>query len=220
MLSVSRGDGARVTFALILIVGTTAAIGASNHTSHFAAEPVPARDAMISVLGAMNPSPSLGDESRIFDRLIGAWDADFTFPHDDGTTTRKKGELLFGWVLDGHAMQDLWISYPADSSKHRTIGTTIWFFDTSTKRWRIVFVGPQSNSLVMAQGGRVGNRIVFHGVGADGVPFRWTFRDITADAFRWQGERSHDGGKTWKLEEDNHMTRRRTTALGATRVGR
>jgi hypothetical protein len=210
MFSVTHSAAAGA-FVLVLI-GTTAVVSASRHRSYVATGPVPARDAMISVLGAANPNASLGEEARTFDRLVGAWDADFGFPHDDGTTTHKKGELFFGWVLDGRAIQDLWIGLPSEAGKERTIGTTLRFFDTTTKQWRIVFVGPQYNALVTAQGGREGDRIVFRGVDKEGLPFRWTFRDITADAFHWTGERSHDGGKTWKLEEDHHMRRRHTEA--------
>ena len=210
MLGLTHGAGAGA-FALILI-GTTAGVSASLHKSHMATGPVPARDAMISVLGAANPNASLGDEARTFDRFVGAWDADFGFYRDGSPMSHKKGELFFGWVLDGRAIQDLWIGYPSGPGKERTIGTTIRFFDDATKQWRIVFVGPQYNSLVTAQGGREGDRIVFRGVDSDGNPFRWTFRDITDDAFHWQGESSHDGGKTWRLEEDHHMTRRHTEA--------
>jgi hypothetical protein len=211
MLSLTHSAGAGV-FAVILI-GTTAGVSASLHKSRLARGPVLPRGAMISVLGTANPNASLGDEARTFDRFVGAWDADFGFLHDDGTTTHKKGELFFGWVLDGRAIHDLWIGYPSGSTKERTIGSTIRFFDTATKQWRIVFVGPQYNSLVTAQGGREGDRIVLRGVDREGLPFRWTFRDITDDAFHWQGELSHDGGKTWKLEEDHHMTRRQPEAV-------
>lgn len=166
------------------------------------------REAMINVLGAANPNPRLGEEARTFDRLVGAWDADFGFPRDDGTVRHKKGELFFGWVMDGHAIQDLWIGFPTDSQKQRTIGTTIRFFDTAIKQWRVVFVGPQNNYMVTMQGGREGDRIVLRGVDSDGLPIRWTFSELQSNSFHWQGEKSHDGGRTWKLEEDHHMKRR------------
>ena len=211
MLNLTHGAGAGV-FAFILI-GTTAGVSASLYQSRMARGPVPARDAMISVLGTAKPNATLGDEARTFDRLVGVWDADFGFARDGSQMSHKKGELFFGWVLDGRAIQDLWIGYPSAPGKERTIGTTIRFFDATTKQWRIVFVGPQYNSLVTAQGGREGDRIVFRGVDGDGMPFRWTFRDITDDSFHWQGELSHDGGKSWKLEEDHHMTRRQAQAV-------
>jgi hypothetical protein len=166
------------------------------------------RQAMVAELAASRPHASLGDQAQVFDRLVGTWDCDFGFPHDDGTVTHKKGEILFGWVMDGHAIQDLWIGYPTRPGKERTIGTTIRFFDTDQKQWRIVYVGPQNNYIVTTQGGAEGDRIVLRGVDTDGMPIRWTFSEITPDSFHWQGAKSHDAGKTWKIEEDHHMTRR------------
>jgi hypothetical protein len=166
------------------------------------------REAMINVLGSADANPSIGEEAKTFDRLVGTWDADFTFYRADGTIFHKKGELLFGWVMDGHAIQDLWIGYPTDDQKERTIGTTIRFFDTALKQWRVIFVNPQFNYVVTAQGGREGDRIVLHGRDTDGLPIRWTFSEMRPDSFHWQGEKSHDDGKTWKIEEDHHMKRR------------
>jgi hypothetical protein len=165
---------------------------------------------MINVLGSADANPSIGEEAKTFDRLVGTWDADFTFYRADGSVFHKKGELLFGWVMDGHAVQDLWIGYPSEGQKERTIGTTLRFFDTALKQWRVIFVNPQFNYVVTAQGGREGDRIVLHGRDTDGLPIRWTFSEMKPDSFHWQGEKSHDNGKTWKVEEDHHMKRRST----------
>jgi len=167
-----------------------------------------AREAMINVLASGEPHPSLGEEAKTFDRFVGTWDAEFTSYREGGKVYQRKGELHFGWVLDGRAFQDLWIAYPTADRKEREIGTTIRFFDTSLKQWRIVFILPEFNYVVTAQGAREGDRIVLRGIDSTGLPIRWTFSEITHDTFHWQGERSHDGGKTWKLEEDHHMKRR------------
>jgi len=166
------------------------------------------RRAMVATLAATRPHPSLASEARVFDRLVGTWDADFSFHLPDGRVTHKKGELLFGWVMDGHAVQDLWIGYPSGGQKERTMGTTIRFFDTKLKQWRVVFVNPQFNYVVTAQGGLEGDNIVLRGVDTDSLPLRWTFSEMKPDSFHWQGEKSHDGGKTWVVEEDHHMKRR------------
>jgi hypothetical protein len=166
------------------------------------------RQAMVAALAASRPHPSLGNAAQAFDRLVGTWDADFSFHLDDGRVQHKKGEILFGWVMDGHAIQDLWIGYPTAQQKERSIGTTFRFFDSELKQWRIVFINPQFNYVITAQGGLEGDRIVFRGVDTDGMPIRWTFSEMTPDSFHWQGEKSHDGGKTWKVEEDHHMKRR------------
>lgn len=39
---------------------------------------------------------------------------------------------------------------------------------------------------------------------------RWRFTDIGPDSFTWQGQASHDGGRTWVLEEQMRATRRRS----------
>ena len=189
-----------ICLGLIVIAATAGLVSAKNAASF--------RAAMVDVLGSPTPNPSLGEEAQTFDRLVGTWDAEFTFHRDDGTVFRKKGELHFGWVMDGHAIQDLWIGYPAGNQKERTVGTTIRFFDTKLKQWRIVFINPQFNYVVTTQGGRQGDRIVLRGVDTDGLPIRWTFRDIRPESFRWQGEKSHDAGNTWTVEEDHHMKRR------------
>src|SRR5438132_13016604 len=82
------------------------------------------REAMINVLGSADANPSIGEEAKTFDRLVGTWDADFSFYRADGSVFHKKGELLFGWVMDGHAVQDVWIGYPTEGQMERTIGTT------------------------------------------------------------------------------------------------
>jgi hypothetical protein len=166
------------------------------------------RQDMTSVLGSANPNPSIGEEAQTFDRLVGTWDADFTFHRDDGSISHKKGELFFGWTMDGRAIQDLWIGYPNGDKKERTIGTTLRFFDTALQQWRVVFLNPQFNYMVTMKGGREGDNIVLRGVDSDGLPIRWTFSEFTPDSFHWQGEKSHDGGTSWKVEEDHDMKRR------------
>jgi hypothetical protein len=167
------------------------------------------RQAMITTLGSENPIPSLGAEAQTFDRLVGTWDTDFIFPKPDGTITHKKGEVRFGWILHGHAVPDTWMTEPSADETERKIGATLRWYDPPAKEWRAVFISPQFNYLVTVHGGAVGDRIVLTGNDSKGNPFRWTFNDIKPDSFVWRGETSYDGGKTWRLEEEHHMTRRK-----------
>jgi hypothetical protein len=164
--------------------------------------------AMVKTLSASGPHPSLGDEARVFDRFVGAWDCDYTFFAEDGGVKRASGELKFGWILDGRAMQDIWITYPEEHSKERSIGASVRFFDPKSKVWRVLFVNPEYGSLITVQGRAEGNRIVLRGVSEDGSMLRWSFNEIQADSFIWRGEKSRDGGKTWRLREEHHMRRR------------
>src|SRR5207244_10553729 len=87
-----------VAFAVLVIAGATLLVAATAPSS---------RNAMINALGSSDPNPILGDEARTFDRLVGTWDADFGFPRKDGTVLHKTGELEFGWVMAGPAVQYL-----------------------------------------------------------------------------------------------------------------
>jgi len=171
------------------------------------------RQAMIEVLGADGPHPALGDEAAIFDRLVGSWDAEFSIIAEDGAVTRFPGELHFGWVLDGHAMQDIWISYSQDEAGTRkNIGTSVRIFDRESGQWQVVWVAASRGSLTTLCGGAEGDRIVLVGNDTDGADLRWSFNDLRPDSFLWRGEISRDGGKTWRLQEEHRIHRRQTGA--------
>jgi hypothetical protein len=163
--------------------------------------------AMLKVLAASGPSPSLGDEAKVFDQFIGIWDCDYKFYGADGKITHDSGELLFGWVLDGLAVQDIWITYPKNTGKQRDIGTSVRYFDKKSKTWQVVFVNPVQGDITV-HGGMEGDRIVLRGNNHQGLQIRWSFNDIKLNSFTWRGEKSSDGGKTWFLQEEHHMTRR------------
>jgi hypothetical protein len=177
------------------------------------APPADPRQQMVAALSASGPHPSLGDQARIWDRFVGTWDCDFGFHAADGSVRHTPGELEFGWVLDGRAVQDIWITYPRDGETERGIGTSIRYFDDTAKAWRVVFVNPRYGAFISVQGGAEGDRIVLRGRDDEGSVLRWSFNDIQPDSFTWRGEKSRDGGKTWRLEEEHHM-RRRAANLG------
>ena len=172
------------------------------------ASPDPRRE-MIATLGAAAPHPSMGGESAIFDRLVGTWDSRFSFRAADGTVSYSRGEVRFGWIIDGRALQDIWIGYPRDSTRERSIGTSVRFFDTATRIWRVVFIAPAFGLLLELTGGAQGDRIVLRGTDRAGLSLRWSFNDIQADSFVWRGETSSDGGRTWHLAEEHQMRRRK-----------
>lgn len=166
------------------------------------------RNDMIAALHAPGPGASLGAEAAVWDRFVGTWDCDFSFHLEDGQVKHARGELEFGWVLDGLAIQDLWIVYPGAAETERSIGTSIRFFDGRERAWRVIFVSPKHRALLSVQGGVEGDRIVLRGRDGEGSMLRWSFNDIQPDSFTWRGETSRDGGTTWRLEEEHHMRRR------------
>jgi hypothetical protein len=208
MISTSVTAFGLVAAAASMVCFASWTAGMGNKPSGRAETTLDPREAMVAALSAAGPHRSLGNEARVFDRFVGTWDCDYTFFLADGTTKHSVGEIKFGWILDGQAVQDIWISYPNKAHEERGIGTTVRFFDSKLKVWRIIFVSPKYGALITTQGGAEGDRIVLRGVDDEGILLRWSFNDIRPDSFTWRGETSRDGGKTWKLEEEHHMRRR------------
>jgi hypothetical protein len=163
---------------------------------------------MIHALEAHGPHPSLGEQARAFDRFVGTWNTAFThFAPGGAVLHRYPGRVLFGWILGGRAMQDVWIGEPTGEQTEPSLGTSIRFFDTRAAAWRVLWISPEDNVVTTVQGGIVGDRILLEGVNSDGSRRRWSFNDILPNSFAWRAERSEDGGSTWRLVAEYQMSR-------------
>jgi hypothetical protein len=163
--------------------------------------------AMLNALRAPGPRIVAGEDSqaRQFDRFAGAWDVDYCTIRDDGSRENTRGQLLADWILDGRALQDIWIVFPA-AGADRFMGTTIRFYDAGRKTWRVTWVSPMAEAVTLLEGVEASGRIVLHAESPRGR-LRWTFSDITDQAFVWRGELSTDGGTSWRIREDHRMHR-------------
>src|ERR671938_170936 len=94
---------------------------------------------------AKGPAAQLGDAASVYDWLIGSWDVRVIDYGAGGTKRESTGEWHFAWVLEGRAVQDVWISPPRplrDSSPPQPgnrYGTTLRVYDAGTKAWRIMW---------------------------------------------------------------------------------
>jgi len=164
---------------------------------------------MITALQALGPHPSLGAQANVFGRFVGTWDAEYAEFSKDGKVTRSSGEVIDGWVMDGRALQDLFIIFPSAAHSEGFTGTTLRYFDPKSAAWRVIFVDPENDAVMSFSGGAVSDdRIVLQAEAADGGKTRWSFNDIRPDSFVFRDEASGDGGKTWRLREEDHMRRR------------
>jgi hypothetical protein len=164
---------------------------------------------MVAGLQAMGPHPSLGEQAQVFGRFVGIWDGEYTEFSKDGKATHSSGEWIFGWVMDGRAIQDLFIVHPSAQRKERHVGTTLRYFEPESATWRVTFIDPQNGSSATLTGGAVEDgRIVLHSPNEDGKETRWSFDEIRADSWVFRDEVTSDGGKTWRLREEDHMKRR------------
>jgi hypothetical protein len=164
---------------------------------------------MVTVLQARGPHSSLGDQAKDFGRFVGTWDGEYNEFSKDGKATHSSGEWIFGWVMDGRAIQDLFIIHPSTAHKEGFIGTTLRYFDPKSGTWSVTFIDPENGAVETLKGGALGDdRIVLLSQNTDGKMSRWSFEDIRPDSWVFRDERSSDGGKTWRLLEVDHLKRR------------
>ena len=170
----------------------------------------------VDALHSAGPAPDRASNMGLYGWLIGRWEMDAIYHADDGATRRSPGEIHFGWVLEGRAIQDVWIVPGRDvkcsvrAGPGNFYGTTLRVYDPNLDAWRIFWSDPV-NQVYRQQIGRArGSDIVQEGQDDTGAAVRWRFTEITPNSFHWLGERSPDGGETFRLQVE-FFARRVTT---------
>ena len=175
---------------------------------------------MAAVLPATSPHASLANEAKTLGRVVGAWDVEYLDYLKDGTASHRTGTFVVEWVLDGRAVQDLWIVDPA-AGKEREVYSTLYYFEPKSRLWHATFVDPEHASVMSFSGGAEGDdRFVLETQDIPGKTNRWSFNEVRPDSFIWRDEQSGDGGRTWQLKSEYHMKRhsgshRRSDKAGA-----
>src|SRR5262245_37384702 len=163
-------------------------------------------DAMHAALAAAGRSDEIPEAQDAYGWLIGSWELDVVGYDDQGNVTHSTGEAHAAWVLEGRAVQDVFINPrrsdrgPGSAKFANWFGTTLRIFDPSIGAWRVNWFNPHDGIRAELIGRLSGNQIVQEGSFPDGTPIRWTFSEIAKDAFRWHGERLEPGRKTWRLQ--------------------
>jgi hypothetical protein len=171
----------------------------------------PAQSGLIEALHALGPSDEYRAELALFGQFVGSWDIEWHGPGPDGQSLTAPGELDFGWILGGRAIQDVW-RVPNVASKDPTsppgfFGSTLRFYDPRIPAWRSTWIEPFNGRVIRFIGRPIGQDILLESADEE-APLRWALHDIGADSFRFTGEISHDRGATWQLEEEMRIRRR------------
>lgn len=146
-----------------------------------------------SALSADGPAPDRAREMDLYGWLVGDWTMTSILHAPDGATKPgPDGEVHAAWTLEGRAIQDVWI-LPGFF-----YGTTLRIYDPGLGAWHILWSDPVKQYFTRQVGRAEGGRIVQAGKEDSGAPVRWSFSDVTGNSFRWLGERSDDGGATWR----------------------
>lgn len=173
--------------------------------------PTPAGDGLAGALHAAGPGGEHADKLMLFGQFVGSWRATWSPVGAGREPTSLHGEVHFGWILDGRAIQDIWIvpirrEWTQSEPSVGFYGTTIRFYDPSLDAWRSTWIDLPNGRVRRFIGRPVENEIVL--LSDEEVPqLRWRFCDITHDSFRWRAEISRDSGFTWTVHQDMHLRR-------------
>ena len=169
----------------------------------------------IALLSAPERSPEIPESSDVYGWLVGSWDLEVLhYGKTDLRSQRITGEVHFAWVLEGRAIQDVWIMpsvtdrSPESDRTNNMYGTTLRIWNPASQNWHIRWIDPVNGREDRQTGRRIGNEIVQIGAKPDGTPTRWRFTELTPDSFHWIGEALHPDGKTWTLEGEFLASRR------------
>jgi hypothetical protein len=158
-----------------------------------------------AALASSGRSPEIPESADVYGWLVGDWELDVVHYWVNVAGRGIKGEVHASWVLEGRAVQDVWImpripERKANSDKTTNMyGTTLRVWDASIQAWRITWIDPLNGRHQEQIGRRSGTDIVQIGCAANGTPSRWRFTEITRDSFHWIGDFLEPDGKTWKL---------------------
>ena len=165
--------------------------------------------AFLDALGADGPVADRAGKMDLYGRFVGSWELDVMQIADNGSERRRRGEWHFGWVLEGRAVQDVWIVPPRGELRRgdaaanvNSCGTTLRIYDSSIDAWQIQWTDPVTQNFLHMIGRAEGCDIVQLGNRPDGQMIRWRFSEITPNSFRWTGEISADKGASWRLQVD------------------
>jgi len=188
--------------------------GAMIHESRSADLASP--EGMLDVLAATGPFADLRSPLMLYGQFVGAWDGTVVVHRRDGTDREESCEVYFGWVLDGRAIQDVWIAParrdrddPSRPSANDIYGTTIRVYDPANEVWHISWIEPNTGSFSHMTGRQMGDDIVQEYQDAEGACWQWCFTEITTDSFRWLARESLDDGRSWTVRNE-FLLRRRT----------
>jgi hypothetical protein len=157
------------------------------------------------------------DKLMLFGQFVGDWDIlEDRNLQPDGTWTTTRGELHWGWILDGRAVQDVWMWVDEKTGKPIPVGTTVRFYDKKIDAWHSIWLSPEHGAIKTFIARQVGDEIVLEGKTAEGYPVKWIFSEITPNSFRWRAEEKRDKERTWALVEEMRIRRRHDSIKSGT----
>jgi hypothetical protein len=193
-----RAFGASAVAAPLILSGSSAPAGTPGGS-------------FLKALHADGPAPDRKDKMSLYGWLVGRWETEIVAYEENGAKHTSHGEILADWVLEGRAIQDVWMTPPRTARNpalpltHVPVtgswyGTTLRVYDPRIDAWHIFWSDPATQFYARQIGRARGEEIVQEGKLESGAVLRWSFTKIKPGSFHWLGEVSSDGGVNWRLQ--------------------
>ena len=172
------------------------------------------RDPFLETLHADGPAPDRAAQMMLYGQFAGSWGGTLKYLDAEGIRRETTAEVYFGWVLEGRAIQDVWIA-PArqgrkDGEPLLMHGSTVRVFDPQNDIWHITWINPVKQAINRMTGRKVGDEIIQEYRAEDGKRCQWLFTEITRDSFHWINRESADNGESWSIRGEFFLHRRPT----------
>ena len=118
------------------------------------------------LLFSNGPASDRADKMGLYGWLIGDWTMDAVMRAPNGETHERRGEICFSWVLQGRAIQDVWIL------PDFFYGTTLRVYDPRIDAWHVLWSDPLRQFYGRQIGRAQGPDIVQLGKSDDGTDTR------------------------------------------------
>lgn len=139
-------------------------------------------------------SPMIPDEYDIFGKFCGSWKFKGDFMTGSGEIQTSEGEWLFSRILNGTAIQDVFIWPPRDQRRSDDVcgeyASSIFAYDPLSKKWDVTWVNTGATVRLKAE--KIGGNIIMTEITEKKM--QWIFSDITDVSFIWQSVIHNDNG--------------------------
>lgn len=162
----------------------------------------------INALVSNGKSNLIPERDNLYGQFVGEWD--FEWVDNLGTPGERhvKGEWIFAWVLEGTAVQDVFIcpsrkARIKDYQPDAAYATTVRMYNPNTEAWDILYT--ELGGATLLEGRREGDKIVQTEVSEKKI--KWVFSEMTDTSFHWQRivQRSDN---SWETEAELYAVRR------------
>src|SRR5437879_2210228 len=143
----------------------------------------------IAALLSSGPAPDLKGKLELFGQFVGSWTIQARWFGLNGRVTSKaKGEVHFGWVLDGHGVQDVGIAVRERPARKIAADSASRFYDPKLDAWRCTWLSPIQGGVRTFVARKKAKEIVLEETAREHGSERWIFSDIRPNSFSWRAE--------------------------------